>query len=62
VSEPSKTDQKVEWIKPLDSADFLGPRRPIYSKPLVLDDGTEIDRNAPGPFGEQSTTATECAR
>jgi hypothetical protein len=57
MSEPSKTDHKVEWIKPLDSADFLGPRRPIYNKPLILDDGKKIDRNAPGPFAEKAPDA-----
>jgi hypothetical protein len=45
-----KSDRSIEWRIPNETNDILGPRRPIYNKPLVLDDGKEIDRNAPGPF------------
>jgi hypothetical protein len=44
----------VEWIKPLDSADYLGPREETYHEPLfVMDDRKRIDRNRPGPSADK---------
>jgi hypothetical protein len=38
--------ESVEWIEPIDSADYSGARRSIYRKPPVLDDGANIRRPA----------------
>lgn len=38
-------------------ADYLTARENLYGHPLVLDDGTVIDRSKPGPFADTSAAA-----
>lgn len=54
VDSALKGRRDVEWILPLDPADFLGPRTGLYRRPLVLPSGEVIDRSKPGPFADKA--------
>jgi hypothetical protein len=48
---------EIELLIPTsDAADFLDGPRIKWRTPLVLDDGTQVDLNAPGPFDDEETT------